>query len=58
MYQYHACTQTRRLRAKLPCKREERNMIYLYSGLYQVQAESQSLPHEHVRVMALIKSLL
>lgn len=31
--------------------------IYLDPRLYQVQSESQSLPHEHVRIVALIKSL-
>ena len=46
------------IESKVDVQRGERNMVYLYSGLYQVQAESQSLPHEHVRVMALIKSLL
>lgn len=32
--------------------------IYLDPGLDQVQPEGQSLPHEHVRVVTLIKSLL
>lgn len=31
--------------------------FYLHSGLHQVQPESQSLSHKHVRVMTLIKRL-
>lgn len=32
--------------------------IYLNSGLYQVQSESQRLPHEDVGIVALVKRLL
>lgn len=31
--------------------------FYLNSGLYQVQPQSQSLPHEHVRIVTLVKRL-
>lgn len=31
---------------------------YLHPGLHQVQPQRQGLPHEHVRVVALVESLL
>lgn len=41
------------------CIVEEQNRyIYLNSGLYQVQPESQCLPHEDVGIVALVKRLL
>lgn len=37
---------------------EDQKKAHLDSGLHEVQAEGQGLPHEHVRVVAVLESPL